>query len=230
MLNNFLQKQKYHTSIKYTLLFYSLLFNSISTADDKKTGWLSMNIGGYSTDYSGDFLYIVENQSGSIPFPNKVDFGIGVEYSKVINTYFTLDSSLHFSLRTNTIKGTTCRDSSTGMPVSCNISLDSRFMAISILGTYRHPIGESYEIYLGSGISINRLSHNIAYNATGYETKSISSASSSPEVNLGLKLGASYIGASNRKLYVEYMYFGETNTAKISALGVSSISIGCSCF
>ncbi len=117
MINNFLKKQKCHTWIQYTLLFFTLLFNNISLAEDEKLNLLSMSVGGYSTDYSGDVSYTVEGDSGYIPFQNNADFGLGVEYSRVINSYFTLDSSLHFSLRTNTIKSTTCRNSSTNVPV-----------------------------------------------------------------------------------------------------------------
>lgn len=220
MLNNFLNKKRQPGLGKYAFLLFSLLFNNVSTADEE-TDLFSISWGEYSTDYSGDLSYTVEGDSGSIPFNRKADFGMTMEYSRAISSHFTLDSSFSYYSRTNGIKGTTCRDSATNILMSCNISLDSRFMALSMFGTYRHPIGSFSKIYLGSGISINRFSQKMYYEASGYKEKTISSISASPKANLAIKLGASY-----KRIYVEYVYFGPTNKAAISALGVSSLSVG----
>jgi len=221
MLNDFLTKLKCHIFIEYMFLLSALFFADISIADNKSLHSLSMGIGGYSTSYNGGFQYTIEGVSGVIPLPKETNFGLNIEYSRVISAAFTLDSSFHYSSSAKTIKSSTCRDSSSRILISCKISLESTFYSISLLGTYRYPIGSSAKVYLGSGISANLFNQGMSYEAKGYEKKSIDSTSSSPKVNLALKLGVSF-----KKLNIEYIYLGDTNKAETSALGVSSISVG----
>lgn len=207
--------------MKYTFLLSILLLTNVSMADNKELNSLSMGICGYSTSYSGDFPYRIDGESGTIPLSNEVNFGLNLEYSRVISADFTLDSSLHYSSSTKSIKRSICRDSVSNILISCKISLEGTFYSFSLLGTYRYPMGPFAKVYLGSGVSANLFKQGILYEAKWYEEKSINSRSSSPKINLALKLGISF-----KKLNIEYIYLGDTNKAKTSVLGVSSIPVG----